>query len=85
MPGFRVETPQRAYEAIVERGSLARIAEFVPQRAGKVFVVTTADVWELHGARMEQALDERALSGRCSSRAANRARKWLKWRRWPNR
>ena len=56
MPGFRVETPQRAYDAIVERGSLARVAEFLPERAGKIFVVTTADVWELHGAKVEQAL-----------------------------
>jgi len=56
MPGFRVETPQRAYDAIVERGSLARIAEFLPARPGKLFVVTTADVWDFHGARVEQAL-----------------------------
>ena len=60
MPGFRVETPQRAYDAIVERGSLARVAEFLPQRAGKIFVVTTADVWELHGAKVEQALAGRS-------------------------
>jgi 3-dehydroquinate synthase len=56
MPSFRVETPQRSYDAIVERGALARIAEFVPPRAGNIFVVTTADVWELHGARVEQSL-----------------------------
>jgi 3-dehydroquinate synthase len=56
MLGFRVETPQRAYDAIVERGSLARIAEFLPVRAGKLFVVTTADVWGFHGARVENAL-----------------------------
>lgn len=61
MPSFRVETPQRAYDAIVERGSLARIAEFLPPRAGKVFVVTTGDVWGLHGAQVERALD-----GRCA-------------------
>jgi len=60
MPGFRVETPQRAYDAIVERGSLDRIAEFLPARAGKLFVVTTADVWGFHGARVEQALKGRA-------------------------
>jgi 3-dehydroquinate synthase len=59
MPGFRVETPQRAYDAIVERGSLARIAEFLPARAGKLFVVTTADVWDFHGARVERALEGR--------------------------
>ena len=60
MPGFRVETPQRSYEAIVERGSLSRIAEFLLDRAGKIFVVTTADVWELHGAKVRQALAGRA-------------------------
>ena len=56
MPSFRVETPQRAYEAIVERGSLARIPEFLPGRAGKIFVVTSKDVWEFHGERVEHAL-----------------------------
>ena len=60
MPGFRVETPQRAYDAIVERGSLARVAEFLPDRASKIFVVTTSDVWELHRAKVEQALAGRA-------------------------
>jgi 3-dehydroquinate synthase len=56
MPSFRVETPQRAYDAIVERGALARVAEFIPSRAGKAFVVTTEDVWRLHGTALEQAL-----------------------------
>jgi len=60
MPGFRVETPQRAYDAIVERGSLERIAEFLPARCGKLFVVTTADVWGFYGARVERALAGRA-------------------------
>ena len=59
MPSFRVETPQRAYDAIVERGSLARIPEFLPGRAGKIFVVTTADVWEFHGEKVERALKGR--------------------------
>ena len=49
MPSFRVETPQRAYDAIVERGALRRVAEFLPRGAGKIFVVTTEDVWKLHG------------------------------------
>lgn len=52
MPSFRVETPQRSYEAIVERGAVGRIREFLP--AGKVFVVTTTDVWALHGAAFSQ-------------------------------
>src|SRR5690348_4047904 len=59
MPSFRVTTPQRAYDAIVERGCLRRIAEFIPARAGKLFAATTSDVWKLHGGAVE-----RALSGR---------------------
>ncbi len=85
MPGFRVETPQRAYDAIVERGSLARVAEFLPERAGKIFVVTTADVWELHGAKRGAGAGRAAAPGAVLSRAANRARRWPKWRRWPSR
>ena len=49
MLSFRVETPQRAYDAIVERGVLRRAAEFLPKGAGKVFVVTNEEVWKLHG------------------------------------
>ena len=59
MPAFRVETPQRAYDAIVERGCIARLAEFLPPRSGKLFVVTTADVWALHGTAVEAALGRR--------------------------
>jgi 3-dehydroquinate synthase len=64
MPCFRVETPQRAYDAVVERGCLSRIAEFVPPRSGRLFVVTTEDVWKLHGAPLSstlQGLDWRVL------------------------
>jgi 3-dehydroquinate synthase len=49
MPSFRVETPQRTYDAIVERGAIRRIPNFLPPRHGKIFVVTTQDVWDLHG------------------------------------
>jgi 3-dehydroquinate synthase len=59
MPNFRVETPQRVYDAIVERGCLSRAAEFIPARAGMAFVVTTADVWGLHGDRLSAALKDR--------------------------
>src|SRR5579862_9701946 len=58
MPSFRVETAQRAYDAIVERGCLRRVNEFLPPRAGKVFAVTTEDVWGLHGAAMASHADE---------------------------
>jgi len=56
MPSFRVQTPQRAYDAIVERGSLHRLAEFIPQGAGTAFIITTEDVWHLHGASIGRAL-----------------------------
>lgn len=56
MPSFRVETSSRSYDAIVERGIIARTAEFLPPKAGTVFVVTTRDVWQLHGSKLEDAL-----------------------------
>lgn len=59
MPSFLVETVARSYEAIVERGILDRAAAYVPERAGTAFVVTTADVWQLHGERLERALGPR--------------------------
>jgi 3-dehydroquinate synthase len=52
MPCFVVATPQRTYEAVVERGVLARAADFIPPRAGRLFVLTTEDVWRLHGASL---------------------------------
>jgi 3-dehydroquinate synthase len=56
MPQFLVSTPQRTYPAVVERGVIARLADFLPPKCGKAFVVTTADVWDLHGARVRDAL-----------------------------
>jgi len=60
MPSFRVETPQRCYSIVVERGAIARAAAHVPEKAGKVFVVSTEDVWRHQGARLGQALAARA-------------------------
>ena len=59
MPSFAVETAQRTYQAIVERGCLARVHENIPQGTGKVFVAATPDVWELHGRSLEHGLDGR--------------------------
>jgi 3-dehydroquinate synthase len=59
MPSFRVETPQRSYDALIERGALARVGEFLPSRSGKTFVVTTQDVWQLHGPAIETAISGR--------------------------
>jgi 3-dehydroquinate synthase len=49
MPSFTVKTPQREYSAIVERGILARIAQYIPKKSGKVFVITNQEVWRRHG------------------------------------
>jgi 3-dehydroquinate synthase len=54
MASFRVQTPQRTYEAIVERGAIRRIQDFLPAKCGKVFVVTTRDVWDLHSSCFTQ-------------------------------
>ena len=56
MPTFHVETPPAAYDVVVERGILARTAHYVPARAGKLFVVSTEDVWGHQCARLEQGL-----------------------------
>jgi len=56
MPRFQVTTPQRSYTALVERGCISLVSEFLPPKSGKVFVVTTADVWELHGAHLRDGL-----------------------------
>ena len=52
MASFTVKTPQREYCAMVERGILSRAGSFVPRGSGKIFVVTTADVWQHHGHRL---------------------------------
>ena len=56
MPSFPVETPQRRYSAIVERGVIASAAQYIPPKAGKVFVVSTEDVWRHQGQRLAAAL-----------------------------
>jgi 3-dehydroquinate synthase len=48
MPALEVRTAQRTYSSVIERGILRRITEFIPRAAGKLFVVTTRDVWTLH-------------------------------------
>lgn len=56
MPSFVVETAQRCYPAAVERGVLERAAAFLPEKHGRVFVISTEDVWRHQGARLEAAL-----------------------------
>lgn len=56
MPSFRVATPQRTYEALVERGLVERAGGLVPDTAGRLVVVSTEDVWGLHGDSLERGL-----------------------------
>jgi 3-dehydroquinate synthase len=56
MPTFRVETPPVAYDVVVERGILEHTARHLPAKAGKVFVVSTEDVWRHQGASLEHGL-----------------------------
>jgi len=56
MPSFRVETPQRCYSAVVERGVIGQLAQYIPSQAGKLFVVSTEDVWRHQGETLARSL-----------------------------
>jgi 3-dehydroquinate synthase len=56
MPTYRVETPQGNYSAIVERGAIGHAAQHLPAKHGKVFVVSTRDVWQHKGDTLSHAL-----------------------------
>jgi 3-dehydroquinate synthase len=57
MPTFTVETPQRSYQAIVERGIVGCTARYLPPRSGKLFVVSTGDVWRHQGDALVHGLE----------------------------
>jgi len=57
MPTYRIETAHHSYAAIVERGVVRSAARHLPNQAGKLFVVSTEDVWRHCGQALEQALD----------------------------
>ena len=85
MPSFRVETPQRAYDAIVERGSLARVADFLPPRAGM-------RLRRHHRGRLETA--RRKPSNKALADRGTRVlffpggepnKRLRKWKLWPSR
>jgi len=56
MPSFRVQTPQYSYPALVERGVIASAAQYLPPKSGKVFVVSTEEVWRHQGSQLAAAL-----------------------------
>lgn len=53
-------TAQSAYQSVVDRGILRRAGEFLPAKVGKVFVVTTQDVWDLHSEQLDPRISGRA-------------------------
>src|SRR3954454_9471422 len=59
MPAFEVRTPGHKYLNLVQRGALAQLPNFIPDGCGTIFVVTTRDVWELHGEKLRNQLAER--------------------------
>ncbi|HLK18777.1 MAG TPA: 3-dehydroquinate synthase [Bryobacteraceae bacterium] len=59
MPSYVVETPARSYPILVERGGVSKLSEYIPTRAGTVFLVTTEDVWQLHGRTLLAAFGDR--------------------------
>jgi 3-dehydroquinate synthase len=60
MPVFSVETPGHRYPCVVARGAIGELSEYLPARAGKVFVVTERTVWDLHGAQLAAGLNRPA-------------------------
>jgi 3-dehydroquinate synthase len=60
MPSYVVDTPQRRYPAVVERGVLERTGDYLPAGAGKIFVLTSRDVWKHHCARLARGLASRS-------------------------
>src|SRR6516225_8688439 len=60
MASFTIKTPQREYRAIVQRGNLARIGHYIPQRSGRIFVVTNQEIWRRHGGKVARSLEHNA-------------------------
>ena len=52
VPIFEVVTRQHRYPCVVGRGVLSSLSDHLPPTAGKVFIATTQDVWNLHGSKL---------------------------------
>jgi 3-dehydroquinate synthase len=61
MPVFEVRTGQHTYANVVQRGLLKHVSEHVRESAGKIFIVTTPDVWQLHGGALQPQFDANKL------------------------
>jgi 3-dehydroquinate synthase len=62
MPTFLVKTPHCTYPNVVERGISQRIREFIPAKAGKLFLVTNKEVWQHYGERIHSQFGDRNLN-----------------------
>jgi 3-dehydroquinate synthase len=56
MASYSVKTGRGRYAVIVERGLLAGLARHLPPERGKLFVVSTEDVWRHQGAALAAGL-----------------------------
>ncbi len=56
-----MNTGRETYSAVVERGVLARAAEFLPPATRKIFIATEPAVWKLHGRGLEESLAGRSF------------------------
>jgi 3-dehydroquinate synthase len=57
---FEVRTRDCVYPNIIERGALKRVRNYLPKTASSLFVVTTQDVWQLHGDKLRVQLPDSA-------------------------
>ncbi len=60
MSRYEVVTPLCTYLATVERGVIDRLSEFLPTTCGRIFAISTRDVWELYGDRVRAGLGTRS-------------------------
>ncbi len=56
MPTFTVKTPPKQYPCVVERGAMAALPSYIPEGAGKLFVITEPKVFKLHGKALHAAI-----------------------------
>lgn len=59
MAEFQIKTPQTTYSAVVERGAIGRLSGLLPSGTGRIFAISTRDVWGLYGDQVCRALGDR--------------------------
>jgi 3-dehydroquinate synthase len=53
---YVVQTPQRSYPALVGRGVLDRLGDYIPAGVGKLFILSTYEVWTRQCTRLARGL-----------------------------